>query len=255
MNHSAAAKPGALGRTYAKYLVASALLLAALMLFFGVPTQDALRQAEAFFAGTGLVGLISYTLIYIIGSVLMQPCFPLTLGAGFIYGFQKGFAVALLASTLGAAAAFLVARYLARDWLRAKTEADVRFRAVDRAVTRDGWRIVLLLRFASILPYNLVNYTIGVSGISLRHFVLATWVGRIPITALHAYLGSISPKFTSLGGAAQALSPVEIAVYALGWAATLISMVYIAGLARRALGGKLPDPIPTRSLDEPGRDP
>lgn len=182
----------------------------------------------------------------------MQPCFPLTLGAGFIYGFQKGFAIAIFASTLGAAAAFLVARYLARDLLKAKAEADERFRTIDRAVTRDGWKVVLLLRLASVLPYNLVNYTIGLSGVSLWHFVLATWFGRIPITAVHAYLGSISPQITSLSSAAKALSPLEIAVYAVGWIATFAATVYIVRLSRLALENTMPC-APSENLDESGR--
>ncbi|OQA06643.1 MAG: TVP38/TMEM64 family inner membrane protein YdjZ [bacterium ADurb.Bin374] len=226
---------GTLGRAYVKYVTASAIAAIALLLFLGFPTRETLEQAQSLFAGTGSVGILYYTALYVIGSVLLQPCFPLTLGAGFLYGFPAGFAIALLASTLGAAAAFLTARYLARDWLARRAETDERFRAVDLAVTRDGWRVVLLLRLASVLPYNLVNYTIGMSGIGLGHFVLATWIGRIPITAVHAYLGSISPRLTSLGETVQALSPAEIAVYALGWLATLASMVYIGRLARTAL--------------------
>lgn len=227
--------PGTLGRAYAKYVTASAIAAIALLLFLGLPTRETLERAQNVFAGSGCAGILYYTALYIVGSVLLQPCFPLTLGAGFLYGFPAGFAIALLASTLGASAAFLTARYLARDWLARRTEADERFRAVDLAVTRDGWRVVLLLRLASVLPYNLVNYIIGMSGIGLGHFILATWVGRIPITAVHAYLGSISPRLTSLGGTAQALSPAEIAVYSLGWLATLASTVYITRLARTAL--------------------
>jgi len=238
-NCSEVSNAGKLGRVYAKYLAGSALVAAALILFYGFPGRETIRLAEELFAGSGPMGPIYYTLLYIIGSVLMQPCFPLTLGAGFIYGFPKGFAIALSASTLGAISAFLVARYLARDWLKARADADGRYRAVDLAVARDGWRVVLLLRLASILPYNLVNYAVGLTGISLWHFILATWIGRIPITALHAYLGSISPSMTSLSAVSEGLSLTELAVYALGWLATIISTVYIARLARTALEEKI----------------
>jgi len=231
-------RAGALGRGYVKYLAVSALVVAALVLLYGFPGQETLQRAERLFAGSGPLGPIYYAVLYIIGSVLMQPCFPLTLGAGFIYGFPKGFAIALLASTLGAVSAFLVARYLARGWLQAKADADERYKTIDRAVTRDGWRVVLLLRLASVLPYNLVNYTIGLTGISLWHFILATWLGRIPITALHTYIGSISPNMTSFSAASKAVSPAELAIYALGWIATVLSMVYITRLARKALDEK-----------------
>ncbi len=215
-------------------MTASGLVAASLVLFLILPREDLPGRIGAIFTGTGLLGPLYYTALYISGSVLMQPCFPLTLGAGLLFGFTRGFGIALAASTAGAAAAFLVARYIARDWIREKTAADARFAAVDRAIARDGLRVVLLLRLASILPYNLVNYTIGVSGIGLGPFVLATLVGRIPITALHAYLGSISPRIVSLSTAASSISPVEMAVYALGWIATFAATMYISRLARRA---------------------
>jgi len=226
--------PAGLGSLYLRFTAASGLVVVALALLVILPQEDLPSRIAAAFTETGMRGALCYMSVYIIGSVLMQPCFPLTLGAGLLFGFQWGFGIALVASTAGAAAAFLTARYLLRDWLRARMAADARFAAVDRAIAHDGLRVVLLLRLASILPYNLVNYTIGVSGIGLGPFVLATLLGRIPITALHAYLGSISPGIVSLSTATTALSPVEMAIYALGWVATLVAMGYIGRLTRRA---------------------
>jgi uncharacterized membrane protein YdjX (TVP38/TMEM64 family) len=228
-------------------LLLCALAGAALVFSFETHFIGFVQDALAAVAGLGVWAPVLYTGLYVAGSVLCLPCFPLTLGAGFVFGLVAGFPLALGASALGALCAFLVGRYLARHRLQERLAADSRFRAIDRAVTRDGWRVVLLVRFGSLFPYNVVNYSFGVTGVPARDFLTATLLGRIPITAAHTYVGSLAKTLANLDGTGRAVSPLEWAVYGFGWLATLAATLYISRLAARALAEPEPEPAPNPS--------
>lgn len=220
-----------------------------------LPVTGMLQEGLARVAELGAMGPFFYAGLYFAGSVLLLPCFPLTIGAGFLFGFPQGFLIASLSSTIGAVGAFLVGRYFVRTWLTNRLAGDIRFCALDRAITREGWKIVVLARLATMFPYNLVNYAFGLSGIGLLPFVLATWIGRIPITALHTYVGSVSAALTipsaippAMDGVVLAMRPdgaifatppdisrIEWGIYGLGWLATFAVTFFIARLAREAL--------------------
>ena len=203
--------------------------------FQKLPFQKAIQDGLAQIAPLGPISPSAYLGVYILGSVLFLPCFPLTLGAGFLFGFSRGFAIASVSSTIGAITAFVVSRYVARSWLVGRMERNPDFRAIDRAVIREGWKVVFLSRLASILPYNLVNYVFGLTGIPLGRFALATWVGRLPITGLHTYVGSLAADLASLDAKWSEVSFWEYGAYFFGWLATLAATFYIFRLARNAL--------------------
>ena len=97
-----------------------------------------------------------------------------------------------IASTLGATAAFLVGRYFARDWVSARLEGNAKFKAIDEAVGKEGWKIVILTRMSLVFPFNLLNYAYGLTRVTLRDYFFASWAGMIPGTILYVYIGSLS---------------------------------------------------------------
>ena len=206
----------------------AALVLAVIIgLWSQLPLGAGLEQLRAWIVGLGPLGLVVLSLLYVVGSVLLAPVAPLTIIAGFAYGFW-GLPVVLVAATLGAAAAFLVARYLARDRVRAAMQRRRNLAAIDRAVAEEGWKIVGLLRLSPLFPFNLQNYVFGATGIPFPHFVAATFFGIIPGTALYTYLGV-------LGGATADAGPVKWVFLALGLIATVVVAVLIARKARQKL--------------------
>jgi uncharacterized membrane protein YdjX (TVP38/TMEM64 family) len=212
-------------------LAIAGLLLAARS--FDAPAL--LRSALDGLAALGPWGPVLFVVLYVAASVLFLPGSVLTLGAGAAFGVVTGAIVVSIGATLGAATAFLVGRYLAREWVAKKIDGNPTFQAIDEAVAREGWKIVGLARLSPVFPFNLLNYAFGLTRVSLRHFVLASWVGMMPGTAMYVYLGALAGHLAGAGRGEASRTPAEWALYALGLLATVAVTVYVTRAARRAL--------------------
>lgn len=216
--------------------VAAALLLGGKQLNLQRHVADALAWIQSL----GSAGMGIYAGLYVLACVLFVPGSLLTLGAGAIYGVVAGSLIVSVSSVLGATAAFLVGRHLARGWIAKKIEGNARFAAIDDAVAEEGWRIVGLTRLSPVFSFNLLNYAYGLTRVSLREYVLASWIGMMPGTVMYVYLGSLAGDLASLGaGAERATTPVEWALYALGLLATAGVTLYVTKIAKKALAKKI----------------
>jgi uncharacterized membrane protein YdjX (TVP38/TMEM64 family) len=148
--------------------------------------------------GMGPAGGVLYAVFYIAGTALFFPGLPLTLGAGFLYGAVIGTLVVSPASVAGASLAFLIARYVARDWVTRRLKKYPQAAAIDRAIEKNGFKAVVLLRLQPVLPFNILNYALGLTSIRLRDYMLASWIGMFPATVLYVYLGSIMNDISDL---------------------------------------------------------
>jgi uncharacterized membrane protein YdjX (TVP38/TMEM64 family) len=148
--------------------------------------------------GMGAAGGAIYAVFYIVGTALFFPGLPLTLGAGFLYGAIIGTLVVSPASVAGATLAFLIARYVARDWVTRRLKKYPQAAAIDRAIEKNGFKAVVLLRLQPVLPFNILNYALGLTSIRLRDYMLASWIGMFPATVLYVYLGSIMNDISDL---------------------------------------------------------
>jgi len=185
--------------------------------------------------GLGLAGGLVFMIIYIVATVAFLPGAILTLGAGVIFGVVMGSVYVFVGATLGAIAAFLVGRYLARDWVSQKIAGNQNFAAIDQAVAHEGLKIVILTRLSPIFPFNLLNYAFGVTGVTLRDYALGS-IGMIPGTILYVYIGSLAGDLARIGTADTPTNPiVQWAIRILGLLATIAVTVYITRLARQAL--------------------
>ena len=183
----------------------------------------------------GAVGVLTFILLYAIAAVAFVPGSLLTLGAGFVYGVVQGSVYVLIGASLGAVLAFLVGRYVARDWVARKIQQNSKFRAIDEAVGREGFKIVLLTRLSPVFPFNLLNYAFGITGVSLRDYTLGC-VGMLPGTVLYVYLGSLAGDLATLGTETPDANPaLQWAVRGIGFAATLAVTLYVTKIARKAL--------------------
>lgn len=216
-----------------------ALLIAALLVgakYFHV--QELLRSSLAWISGLGPWGPAAFIAVYILACVLFIPGSVLTLGAGALFGVAWGSIYVSIASTLGAAAAFLIGRYLAREAIARKMESHARFKAIDEAVAKEGWKIVGLVRLSPVFPFNLLNYALGLTRVSFRDYVLASWLGMIPGTVMYVYIGSLAGSLAGLGSQARARTPAEWTLYAVGLAATVGVTLCVTRIARAALEQK-----------------
>lgn len=195
--------------------------------------------AIAWVRSLGPAGAAVYVCLYIVACILLVPGSLLTLGAGFLYGVGPGTALVSVASTLGATAAFLLGRYVARDRVARALAAHPRFAALDAAVADQGFRLVLLTRLSPLFPFNLLNYAYGLTRIPVGKYVLASWVGMLPGAVVYVYLGSLAADLAALGTVAAPTGAVGWVVRGAGLLATVAATVVIARLARSALGRRL----------------
>jgi uncharacterized membrane protein YdjX (TVP38/TMEM64 family) len=201
----------------------------------GFNPQELLRSALEWVNGLGAIGAIAFIGIYIAATVAFFPGSILTLGAGVLFGVGLGSLYVFLGATLGATAAFLVGRYLARGWVSKKIEGNAKFHAIDEAVGREGFKIVLLTRLSPVFPFNLLNYAYGVTGVSLKDYVLAS-IGMIPGTLMYVYIGSLAGSIATLGTGTQPTNPgIQWAIRIIGFIATVAVTVYVTRVARKAL--------------------
>jgi len=214
----------------ARTLLPAALVLGLAAAFFVFDGRTLLSETLAGLAGLGAWGPVLFVVAYVIATVLFVPGSALTLGAGALFGVGLGSALVSVGATLGATAAFLVGRYFARDWVARKIEGNRTFSAIDRAVATGGWRIVGLTRLSPAFPFTLLNYAFGLTRVSLRDYVLASWIGMMPGTVMYVYIGSLARAV----GERQRTS-AEWALYGVGLVATIGVTVYVTRLARRAL--------------------
>jgi pyruvate/2-oxoglutarate dehydrogenase complex dihydrolipoamide dehydrogenase (E3) component/uncharacterized membrane protein YdjX (TVP38/TMEM64 family) len=199
--------------------------------------------------GLGLAGFAVYILLYVLATVLFLPGSVLTLGAGFLFGVPLGLVLVSISATLGATAAFLVGKYFARDWVAHKVANSVKFKAIDEAVAREGWKIVLLTRLSPVFPFNLLNYSFGLTQVRLKHYFLASWIGMLPGTVMYVYLGSLASNLATLGGGARERTNAEWLLYGLGLTATIAIAIFVTRMARKALEQTLLNP--EKNMAEP----
>src|SRR5438876_114241 len=197
--------------------------------------QDLLKAALDWIGKLGPWGPLIFAGIYVVATVLFVPGSVLTLGAGAVFGVALGSVCVSISATLGATAAFLVGRYLARDAIARKIEKHEKFTTIDRAVADEGWKIVLLTRLSPVFPFTLLNYAFGLTRVRLSHYVLASWLGMIPGTLMYVYLGSL----VNLGAGHRQRTTGEWILYGVGLLATVTVTVFVTRLAKGALAKKI----------------
>ena len=135
----------------------------------------------------GIAAPLLFMLIYALATVLFLPGSVLTLAGGALFGPVLGTAYNLTGATLGAALAFLIARYLASDWVAHK--AGGRLKQLIDGVEREGWRFVAFVRLVPLFPFNLLNYALGLTRLKFSHYLIATYVFMLPGAIAYTYLG------------------------------------------------------------------
>ena len=221
--------------TWLRWGVLALLALAVVAALFLLPAREYIRALLEWTQSLGFWGYLVLIVAYVVATVIFLPGSILTLAAGFLFGVVAGSIVVSIGSTLGASAAFLVGRHLARDKIERKVADSPRFRAIDEAVEREGFKIVLLTRLSPVFPFNLLNYLFGLTRVRFGSYVLASWLGMIPGTVMYVYLGSTAKDLAQVfsgqmeGGAGMQTLKI------VGLAATVVVTVFVTRIARRAL--------------------
>jgi uncharacterized membrane protein YdjX (TVP38/TMEM64 family) len=197
--------------------------------------QLLLKNALQWIESLGVIGALAFIGIYIIATIAFLPGSILTLGAGVVFGVGLGIVYVFIGAMLGATAAFLGGRYLARNWVAQKIAGNNQFAAIDRAVGQDGLKIVLLTRLSPVFPFNLLNYAFGLTSVSLADYVVGS-LGILPGTIMYVYLGALAGNLALIGTAAQPTNAnVQWGLRLLGLMATVAVTFYVTRIAKQAL--------------------
>ena len=219
------------------------LIAVTLLVVLGQMARGYVSGFALWLEGLGPWGPVAFIAGYVVATVAFVPGSILTLAAGALFGLGRGIVFVLVAATLGASAAFLVARYVARGAIEKKLEGNQRFAAIDRAIGEQGRKIVFLLRLSPVFPFNLLNYGLGLTKVRFIDYVVAS-IGMLPGTVLYVYYGKVIGDVAKLaagtkvgGGAANYI------LLGIGLIATIVVTAFVTRLARRALreatGGQL----------------
>jgi uncharacterized membrane protein YdjX (TVP38/TMEM64 family) len=188
-------------------------------------------------------GPVAFVLGYALATVAFIPGSVLTLAGGAIFGLGEGVLYVFLGATLGAIGAFLVARYVARRAIERKVASHPRFAAVDRAIGREGRKIVFLLRLSPVFPFVILNYALGLTRVRLLDYVIAS-IGMLPGTLLYVYYGKLIGDVAALAsktGDSPERGWQSWTVLALGLLATAVVTAVVTRIARNALRENLTD--------------
>jgi len=223
----------------ARRIALAALLLAAVVAAaLGLPIASWVATAAEWAQQHRAAASALFVGGYVVAAVFLVPGAIMTLAAGFVFGLPLGAALASAGSVLGAAAAFAVGRVVARDWVARRALASPRFRALAAATHRDGFSIVLLARLSPLIPYTFLNYGLSITAVRFKDYVLASWIGMLPVTVIYVYTGSLAKSLATLKSV-RAPSWTAYALVAIGFAATVALTALIARRATSALRERL----------------
>ena len=156
-----------------------------------LPIADWIAAVQQKVMHLGVWSAIWYPLLYAGCNVLLLPGGLLSMGGGFFFGLWWGFLIILIGNVGGAAISFFLSRWIGRRWLRRKLLGNPTLEALEPAVEREGWKIILLSQLHPLFPTSLLNYLYGLTTIRFRTCILWVAVGQAPGLFLYAYLGTL----------------------------------------------------------------
>jgi len=173
---TAAAKRGWAGRLAILATLVAAIVAVRMTGAAGYLDQDRLREL---IAGYGMMAPLIYMSIYTLAPALLLPGLPITIAGGILFGPFWGVVYTITSATMGACLAFLISRYVAREWVTGKLRSP-RWRRIDAGVERHGWKVVAFTRLIPLFPFNLLNYAFGLTRIGFWPYTVTTFVCMLP---------------------------------------------------------------------------
>ena len=217
----------------AKIAIGVATLVAIMLL--GRTVGGYVPQFAEWVAELGYLGPIVFIIAYALAAVAFVPGSILTLAAGAIFGLVKGVALVFVAATLGATAAFLISRYVARNAIEQRLAGNEKFAAIDKAVGNEGRKLVFLLRLSPVFPFNLLNYALGLTKVKFADYFVAS-LGMLPGTILYVYYGKLIGDVAQIAsGSGPPRDGAYYAVLVIGLIATIAVTSVVTRSARKAL--------------------
>ncbi|CAN0886803.1 TVP38/TMEM64 family membrane protein slr0305 [Linum grandiflorum] len=212
------------------------LLAAVIVACFTLPVEKILKDFLLWVEqDLGPWGPLVLAVAYIPLTILAVPASVLTLGGGYLFGLPIGFVADSVGAAIGAGAAFLIGKTLGRSIVVSKLNDYPQFRSVAIAIQRSGFKIVLLLRLAPLVPFNMLNYLLSVTPVSFAEYMLASWLGMMPITLALVYVGTTLKDLSDVTHGWSEFSPTRWVMIALSFIVSVVLMIMVTKVAKSAL--------------------
>jgi uncharacterized membrane protein YdjX (TVP38/TMEM64 family) len=199
------------------------------------PLVDILAAAQQRVMHWGAWSAICYPLLYASCNVLLLPGGVLSVGAGFFFGLWWGFLIALVGNVAGAAISFFISRWIGRHWLKPKLLRNRTLVALEPAVEREGWKIILLSQLHPLFPTSLLNYLYGLTKIRFRTCMLWVAIGQAPGLFLYSYLGTLGQLGLNLARGKTHPRAIEYLIWLGGFAGAALVLALLGRIALRLL--------------------
>ena len=222
----------------ALYVQVGGLILVAVALFIlsrFFPLADLLARVQERVMHWGAWSAVAYPLLYACCNVLLLPGGFLSIGGGFFFGLWWGFLIILVGNVAGAAISFFISRWVGRRWLHRKLMQNRTLEALEPAVEREGWKIILLSQLHPLFPTSLMNYLYGLTTIRFRTCMLWVAIGQAPGLFLYAYLGTLGQLGLNLVRGKSQPKLVEYFIWGGGLATSVIVLLLLGRIALRLL--------------------
>jgi len=229
------ATPDAPRRVWPKILLFTVIIALWYVLLQVSPLDEWLLKMLSWVEELKFWGPFIFVLLYIPSCVLMFPDILPNAAAGAIWGVGIGTAAASVGRLFGCTATFLSARYFSRKWQEQRMADDPKFAALSKAIEREGFRIVILLRLCPLFPVIMLNYGLGMTQVRLRSYLLGTFIGMIPRTLFVAYSGSGARSVMDLASGDGTQSAGNPLIYWGGLVLCLIIVIILANKARKLI--------------------
>jgi len=214
-------------------------LLLVATLFFGLsrvlPLADWLAAIQQRVMHWGVWSAVCYPLLYAACNVLLLRGGVLSVGGGFFFGLWWGFLIVLLGNMVGAAISFFISRLIGERWLHRRLMLNPKLRALEPAVEREGWKIILLSQLHPLFPTSLMNYLYGLTKIRFRTCMLWVAIGQAPGLFLYAYIGTLGQLGLNLMRGTTHPRSIEYCIWFGGLAISAAILYLLGRIALRLL--------------------
>ncbi len=208
-------------------------LISVLSRFF--PIVDFVEALQQRVMGWGAWGAVCYPLLFAVCNILLLPGGVLAVGGGFFFGLWWGFLIVFVGNGVATAISFALSRRVAAQPLRRKLSHNPTLRALEPAIERESWKIILLSQLHPLFPTSLLNYLYGLTRIRFGSYMLWSSIGRIPGLFLYVYVGTLGQLGLRLMRGRSQPRLIEYWTWGGAFVTTALLLVVLGRIAYRAI--------------------
>src|SRR5438445_8898747 len=220
-------------------------IVVAIVLSRFVPIVSFIEASQQRVMRWGAWGAVCYPLLFAACNILLLPGGILAVGGGFFFGLWWGFFIVLVGNLVATAISFALSRWIARRWFQQKLSRNPTLRALEPAVERESWKIVLLSQLHPLFPTSLLNYFYGLTRIPFRTYMLWASIGRVPGLFLYAYIGTLGQLGLRVMRGRSQPRTIEYWTWGGAFVTTALLLLVLGRIASRSV--ELADGKPTLS--------